>query len=59
MSKNNAVKNNSIRRIKYLVLMQIGDKVRGLKKGNKKSIAFKTFLSVLVTIAITAGLYFC
>lgn len=38
--------------------MQIGDKVRGLKKGNKKSIAFKTFLSVLVTIAITAGLYF-
>lgn len=52
------IKNSVARRIKYLVLLQAGEKFRSLRTANKKSTAFKLFLSILGAVAITFGLYF-
>ena len=51
-------KNRIWRRIKLLVLLQAGEKFRSVKTSNKKTAAFKIFLSVLAAIAVTGGLYF-
>jgi len=50
--------NNAWRRIKYLVLLQAGEKLRSLKTANKKRTVFKIFLGVLLAVGITFGLYF-
>ena len=52
------IKNTAIRRVKILVQMQIGNKLRALKEGDKKQLAFKLLLGVLLIIAITFGLNF-
>ena len=38
--------------------MQAGEKLRSFKTGNKKALAFKTFLGVVAAVAITFALYF-
>lgn len=45
-----------MRRIKYLFLLQTGDKWRAIREGNKKALAFRYFLATLGVVAITAGL---
>jgi len=45
-----------MRRIKYLFLLQTGDKWRAIREGNKKAMAFRYFLATLGVVAITAGL---
>lgn len=47
-----------MRRIKYLFLLQTGDKWRKIREGNKKALAFRYFLGALGVAGITAGLYF-
>ena len=47
-----------MRRIKYLFLLQTGDKWRAIREGNKKALAFRYFLATLGVVAITAGLTF-
>ena len=49
-------RNSSMRRIKYLFLLQTGDKWRAIREGNKKALAFRYFLATLGVVAITAGL---
>lgn len=56
--KTDAVKNTPLRRIKYLVLMQVGEKIRLIKSTDKRKFAFKTFLFTCLAIGITLGLYF-
>ncbi|MBR1747894.1 MAG: hypothetical protein IJ735_06780 [Clostridia bacterium] len=57
MAKNvGAIKNSVARRIKYLVLLQAGEKFRSVKTANKKKLAFNLFLSVLVIAGVTFGL---
>ena len=56
-TKNSSAK-SVLRRIKYLVLIQAGEKFRLLKTGDKKKTAFKIFLSVLAAIAVTFGLFY-
>ncbi len=51
-------KNNVWRRIKFLVLLQAGEKLRSFKTGNKKALAFKIFLGVVAAVAITFALFF-
>lgn len=51
-------KNTALRRIKYLTLMQIGEKFRLLKEKNKKKLAFSLFLAIVGIIAITAAITF-
>ncbi len=51
-------KNGVARRIKYLVLLQAGEKLRLLKTNNKKKTAFTLFLGFLAAAAITFGLFF-
>lgn len=60
MNKTNALKpyKESLNRIKFLTLMQIGDKLRDLKNRDKKKLAFKTFLFALLAIGITAAMIF-
>ncbi len=54
----NTTNNNAWRRIKYLSLLQAGEKLRLAKSGNKKALAFKIFLGVVGAVAITFALYF-
>ena len=51
------MKNGLFRRLKYLVLLQAGEKFRGIQKGAGKAAAFKTFLKVLAAVAVTLGLF--
>ena len=57
-SNENAMKNGMLRRLKYLVLLQAGEKFRGLKQANRKKAAFRVFLKALAFIAVTAVLFF-
>lgn len=55
MENTKAQKNTVLRRVKYLTLMQIGDKVRGLKTGGtKKLVASVCIKLLLMAIAIAA-----
>ncbi len=47
-------KNTAWRRVKYLTLMQIGDQLRGVKKGSKKKLAASISLKLLFTVIMTA-----
>ena len=58
INEKNAIKNTPLRRIKYLVLMQIGENIRLIKSADKRKFAFKTFLLCCLAIGITLGLYF-
>ena len=58
MSKESVIKNSLFRRLKYLVLLQAGEKFRGVKKRPDKATVFKSFLKVLAAVAVTAALYF-
>lgn len=49
--------NSLFHRLKYLVLLQAGEKFRGVKKGQGKQTGFKIFLKVLAAIVVTAVLY--
>ncbi len=49
--------NSLFHRLKYLVLLQAGEKFRGVKKGQGKATVFKVFLKVLAAIVVTAVLY--
>lgn len=49
---------NVIYRIKCLLNMMIGDKLRKLDKKGKQKRAFKIFLSCLLVIALFVGIYF-
>ncbi len=51
-------KNTVLRRIKYLTLMQIGEKFRLFKQSNKRKLAFSLFLAIVGIIAITAAITF-
>ena len=57
MTEQVAMKNSLFHRLKYLVLLQAGEKFRGVKKGQSKAAVFKTFLKVLAAVAVTAVLY--
>lgn len=46
--------NTAMRRIKYLTLMQIGDKLRNLKTGNRKKLGMSILLRTLLCLLITA-----
>ena len=52
------MKNGVMRRLKYLVLLQAGEKFRGIKTVNKKKAAFKIFLKALLSVTVLAVLYF-
>ena len=59
MNNTSAVmKNGVMRRLKYLVLLQAGEKFRGIKTVNKKKAAFKIFLKALLSVTVLAVLYF-
>lgn len=58
MTEQSTIKNSLWHRLKYLVLLQAGEKFRGIKKGQGKQTVFKVFLRVLAAIAVTAVLYF-
>ena len=56
---NDLMAQNSLwRRLKYLVLLQAGEKFRGIKKGQGKQAVFKVFLKVLAAVAVTGVLFF-
>ena len=52
-----AIKNSLWRRLKYLVLLQAGEKFRGIKHRPGKKTVFRGFLKVLASIVVTAVLY--
>lgn len=54
----NTIKNSVARRIKYLVLLQAGEKFRLIKTADKKKFAFKLFLAILAAVGITFGLLY-
>ena len=56
--KEKTVKNTALRRIKYLTLMQIGEKFRLIREKDKKKLAFSLFLCTVAVIAITVALIF-
>ena len=58
MNNEVAVKNSLFHRLKYLVLLQAGEKFRGIKKGTEKQTIFKIFLKLLTAVVVTGGLYF-
>lgn len=58
MKQTKEERNSSLRRIKYLFLLQTGDKWRAIREGNKKAIAFRLFLGSVGVAAVTAGLFF-
>ena len=54
-------KNSVFRRVKYLTLMQIGDRVRGIKTGGAKKLVASVCLKLLLTAFISAiffGVFF-
>ena len=57
MTEQSTIKNSLFRRLKYLVLLQAGEKFRGIKRGQVKSSIFRTFLKVLAAVVVTAVLY--
>ena len=57
MTNTRTNQNSLFRRLKYLVLLQAGEKFRGVQKGQGKAATFKVFLKVLAAIAVTAALY--
>ena len=56
MNNVGTMKNSLWHRLKYLVLLQAGEKFRGLKHGPTKKSVFKTFLKVLAAVAVTGAL---
>ena len=58
MTEQSTIKNSLFRRLKYLVLLQAGEKFRGVKKGQVKQSVFRTFLKVIAAVAVTAVLFF-
>ncbi len=58
MNNSKTMENSLFRRLKYLVLLQAGEKFRGIKTGIKKQSVFRTFLKVLIAVAVTAVLFF-
>ena len=58
MTEQSAMKNSLFRRLKYLVLLQAGEKFRGVKKGQVKQSIFRTFLKAIAAVAVTAVLFF-
>ena len=58
MTEQSTMKNSLFRRLKYLVLLQAGEKFRGVKKGQVKQSVFRTFLKVIAAVAVTAVLFF-
>jgi len=58
MTERSTMKNSLFRRLKYLVLLQAGEKFRGVKKGQVKQSVFRTFLKVIAAVAVTAVLFF-
>ena len=50
-------KNTVMRRVKYLTLMQIGDKVRGIKTGGSKKLVSSVCLKLLL-FAIATAIFF-
>ena len=57
MTEQSTIKNSLWHRLKYLVLLQAGEKFRGIKRGQVKSSIFRTFLKVLAAVVVTAVLY--
>ena len=57
MNNDVTIKNGVFRRLKYLVLLQAGEKFRGIKEKPTKKSVFKAFLKVLVAVVVTAVLY--
>ena len=57
MTNTETLKNSVARRLKYLVLLQAGEKFR-LKGLNKKKAAFKIFLKAITAVAVTGILFF-
>ena len=53
-----AINNSPLRRIKYLMLMQMGDHIRRRKNDSLKKKAFIIFLKVVLAIVVTAALTF-
>ncbi len=57
MTNELTAKNSLWHRLKYLVLLQAGEKFRGVQKGQGKAAVFKVFLKVLAAVAVTAVLF--
>ena len=57
MNNEATMKNGVFRRLKYLVLLQAGEKFRGIKEKPTKKTVFKSFLKVLAAVTVTAVLY--
>ena len=57
MNNEGAVKNSLWHRLKYLVLLQAGEKFRGIKHRPGKKAVLKGFLKVLAFVVVTATLY--
>ena len=58
MSNQVAAQNSLFHRLKYLVLLQAGEKFRGIKKGTEKQTLFKWFLKLLASVVVTGVLYY-
>ena len=56
MEKTRSDKNSSLRRIKYLMLMQLGDEKRSRANNSKGRRLFFAFLKVCLTIAVTVAI---
>ena len=51
-------KNTALRRIKYLTLIQIGEKFRAIKTKDKRKLGFGLFLATVGVVAVTVALVF-
>jgi len=58
MTNELTAKNSLFHRLKYLVLLQAGEKFRGIEKGTGKAAVFKVFLKVLAAVVVTLVLRF-
>lgn len=58
MEKVVGVKSSPLKRIKYLMLMQLGDMIRAHKNDSRAKKGLKIFLQTVLAIGITAGLIF-
>lgn len=57
MNNAGAMKNSLLRRLKYLVLLQAGEKFRGIKRRPEKKTVLKGFLKAVAAVAVTAVLW--
>jgi len=58
MNNESTMKNGVFRRLKYLVLLQAGEKFRGFGQRPEKKTVLRVFLKVLAAVAVTLALYF-